>query len=48
MKVELKGDVWESLFPHAFTLMHEVKEHGGVEPFWTFGGGTVLMLRYQH
>jgi hypothetical protein len=48
MKVELKGDVWESLFPHAFTLMREVEEHGGIEPFWTFGGGTVLMLRYQH
>jgi len=48
MKVDLKGDVWESLFPHAFTLMNEVRVHGGVEPFWTFGGGTVLMLRYQH
>ncbi len=28
MKVELQGDIWESLFPHAFTLMEEV---------WTFG-----------
>jgi len=48
MKVELQGAVWESLFPHAFTLMDEVRRHGGVEPFWTFGGGTVLMLRYHH
>jgi hypothetical protein len=48
MKVELRGDIWESLFPHAFTLMNEVRVHGGVEPFWTFGGGTVLMLRYRH
>ncbi|MBB3010025.1 nucleotidyl transferase AbiEii/AbiGii toxin family protein [Cupriavidus alkaliphilus] len=48
MKVELQGDIWESLFPHAFTLMEEVKKHGGIEPFWTFGGGTVLMLRYRH
>lgn len=48
MKVELKGDIWESLFPHAFTLMEEVRKHGGIEPFWTFGGGTVLMLRYRH
>lgn len=48
MKVELRGDVWERLFPHAFTLMEEVRKHGGIEPFWTFGGGTVLMLRYRH
>ncbi|SPK70540.1 conserved protein of unknown function (plasmid) [Cupriavidus taiwanensis] len=48
MKVELQGDIWESLFPHAFTLMEEVRRHGGIEPFWTFGGGTVLMLRYRH
>lgn len=44
----LTGEVWEGLFPHAFALMNEVKVHGGVEPFWTFGGGTVLMLRYDH
>ncbi|MBP0624127.1 nucleotidyl transferase AbiEii/AbiGii toxin family protein [Cupriavidus consociatus] len=48
MKVELQGDIWESLFPHAFTLMEEARKHGGIEPFWTFGGGTVLMLRYRH
>ncbi|MDW3684114.1 nucleotidyl transferase AbiEii/AbiGii toxin family protein [Cupriavidus sp. CV2] len=48
MKVQLKGDVWESLFPHAFTLMEEVRKYGGIEPFWTFGGGTVLMLRHGH
>ena len=48
MKVALRGDIWETLFPHAFTLMDEVRQHGGIEPFWTFGGGTVLMLRYGH
>jgi len=49
MRVQpLMGEAWEALFPHAFTLMDEVRTHGGVEPFWTFGGGTVLMLRYQH
>lgn len=48
MNVVLQGAVWESLFPHAFTLMDEVRRHGGIEPFWTFGGGTVLMLRYDH
>lgn len=48
MTVKLRGDPWEALFPHALTLMDEVKTHGGVEPFWTFGGGTILMLRYDH
>lgn len=46
MKIELRGDIWGSLFPHPFTPMEEVRKHGGIEPFWTFGGGTVLMLRY--
>lgn len=48
MMVKLRGDPWEALFPHALTLMEEVKTHGGIEPLWTFGGGTVLMLRYDH
>lgn len=48
MTVKLRGDPWEALFPHALTLMEEVKTHGGIEPLWTFGGGTVLMLRYDH
>ncbi|AJG19380.1 hypothetical protein [Cupriavidus basilensis] len=43
MKIELRGDIWERLFPHAFTLMDEVRTHGGIEPFWTFGGRTVLI-----
>jgi hypothetical protein len=31
------------------TLIDEIRRYGGVEdPFWTFGGGTVLMLRYRH
>lgn len=47
-KVQMTGAVWEILFPHAFTLMDEVRKHGGIEPMWTFGGGTVLMLRYNH
>lgn len=39
--------VWRSLFPHALKLMghlETVTEH----PVWTFGGGTVLMLRINH
>lgn len=47
-KVQMTGAVWEILFPHAFTLMDEVRKHGSIEPMWTFGGGTVLMLRYNH
>lgn len=34
---------------HAFTLIDEIATHGGIaEPMWTFGGGTVLMLRHGH
>jgi predicted nucleotidyltransferase component of viral defense system len=30
-------------------LIDEIQRYGGVkDPFWTFGGGTVLMLRYRH
>lgn len=28
--------------------MDEIARHGISDPFWTFGGGTVLMLRYSH
>jgi Nucleotidyl transferase AbiEii toxin, Type IV TA system len=33
---------------HALRLLDAMSEHGVSDPFWTFGGGTVLMLRYQH
>jgi predicted nucleotidyltransferase component of viral defense system len=40
---------WRALLPRALTLIDEIKRYGGVEdPFWTFGGGTVLMFRYRH
>lgn len=39
---------WETLFAHALTVIGEIARHGRDEPFWTFGGGTVLMLRYGH
>ena len=41
-------DVWEGLFRKALTLIEEIARHGTPDPFWTFGGGTVLMLRYGH
>lgn len=40
---------WTALFPRALTLLDELSQHGGLSnPFWTFGGGTVLMFRYGH
>ncbi|RBB42422.1 hypothetical protein DPV79_04275 [Burkholderia reimsis] len=30
------------------TLVDEICKHGTSNPFWTFGGGTVLMLRHGH
>lgn len=39
--------VWQRLFPSAMTLMtHLEKQVEGT--VWTFGGGTVLMLRIAH
>lgn len=46
---ELPEGPWQVLLKHAFTLIDEICEHGGItNPVWTFGGGTVLMLRYNH
>lgn len=39
--------VWMELFPHALTLMDHLESHVH-HPWWTFGGGTVLMLRIGH
>ena len=39
---------WESLFAKALTVIAEIAKYGRADPFWTFGGGTVLMLRYGH
>ena len=46
---QLSGGPWEALFPRAMLLIDEIRMHGGIsDPFWTFGGGTVLMFRYRH
>lgn len=37
--------LWEKLFRSALRLIDDLGEKSGTEPFWTFGGGTVLMLR---
>jgi predicted nucleotidyltransferase component of viral defense system len=39
---------WETLFTQALRMIGEIARHGRDDPFWTFGGGTVLMLRYGH
>jgi hypothetical protein len=45
----LMDGVWQSLFQNALSVVDEIRKHGGrADPFFTFGGGTVLMLRYQH
>jgi len=45
----LPGGAWEALLPRALRLLDEIGVHGGIgDPFWTWGGGTVLMLRYRH
>jgi len=44
----LPGGVWQGLLQHAYALIEEIAAHGIQNPFWTFGGGTVLMLRYRH
>ncbi|WP_422099448.1 nucleotidyl transferase AbiEii/AbiGii toxin family protein [Variovorax sp.] len=37
------------MFPRAPTLIGEIGRYGGIaDPFWTFGGGTVLMFCYHH
>ena len=39
--------VWTELFPHALKLMAHLERQIS-HPLWTFGGGTVLMLRIGH
>jgi len=46
--IALPKGVWEQLLRHAFTLIDEIDRHGIKDPVWTFGGGTVLMLRHGH
>ncbi|CAN7594681.1 hypothetical protein LJR289_004316 [Pseudoduganella sp. LjRoot289] len=36
---------WETLLSQALRVVGEIARHGRDDPFWTFGGGTVLMLQ---
>ena len=40
--------VWKKLFAHALVLMDDMCAHTQPDAHWTFGGGTVLMLRHSH
>ncbi|MBE7427573.1 MAG: nucleotidyl transferase AbiEii/AbiGii toxin family protein [Burkholderiaceae bacterium] len=44
----LPAGPWRVLLTHAFRLIDELSAHGLTDPFWTLGGGTVLMFRYRH
>ena len=49
--VELRNDVpgaWRTLFVKALQLIDDMDQRTGRAAFWTFGGGTILMLRYRH
>lgn len=49
MNRELPGGAWQALLPRALVLIGEIRCHGGVnDPFWTLGGGTILMFRHRH
>lgn len=39
---------WQRLFGHAMRLIDDLGAHHIRDPVWTFGGGTVLMLRHGH
>ncbi|KAA0178846.1 nucleotidyl transferase AbiEii/AbiGii toxin family protein [Cupriavidus gilardii] len=45
---DLPQGAWQTLFPRALKLVDEIEKHRGRRPFFTFGGGTVLMLRHGH
>ena len=44
----LPDGVWKELLHQAYALVDEFAAGGVADPFWTFGGGTVLMLRHRH
>jgi predicted nucleotidyltransferase component of viral defense system len=48
IKPDLPQGVWQELLPYALRIIDDIQSHGTSNPFWTLGGGTVLMFRYQH
>ena len=47
IRADIPG-VWQTLFARAILLIDDLEKRTGQAPFWTFGGGTVLMLRFFH
>ena len=47
IRVDIAGP-WQILFARAMQLIDDMEHRAGRGPFWTLGGGTVLMLRYRH
>jgi predicted nucleotidyltransferase component of viral defense system len=45
---DMPEGAWKDLLPHALSIIEDIEHHGTPNPFWTFGGGTVLMFRYNH
>ncbi len=40
---------WRILYSRALSLLEDLSTIGGMsDPFWTLGGGTVLMFRHDH
>ena len=40
--------IWKTLFTQACAILADAESHGMPAGQWTFGGGTVLMLKYRH
>lgn len=46
---ELPAGPWEVLLSRALSLLADLQRIGGIsDPYWTLGGGTVLMFRHDH
>jgi hypothetical protein len=39
---------WQSLFDKAMQILDQLENQGHVIPFWSLGGGTVLMFYFDH
>jgi hypothetical protein len=46
--VDERLNAWRGLFRRALKIIAAATSNAGQPPPWSFGGGTVLMLRYRH
>lgn len=47
-RLSMLPGAWQRLFGHAMRLIDDIGARHIRDPAWTFGGGTVLMLRHGH